>query len=184
MAMYKKPTEAQRAKIQRARKMTREGMEGEDDLLSRISTTMRKGARDQQKIGRKMMEEVPQEVRNYENEEGAEPMGPYKKGGKVMKYAKGGVTEYGGMEKYASKSAMKKHEAKESPSEEKMEKKMGKNMARATMQKVATGAVKKHEKSMHGMKKGGMACGGMKKYAKGGSIDGCAKRGKTKGRMV
>jgi hypothetical protein len=31
------------------------------------------------------------------------------------------------------------------------------------------------------MAKGGKACGGkMKKYAKGGSIDGCAKKGKTK----
>ena len=41
-----------------------------------------------------------------------------------------------------------------------------------------------------GMKKGGMAKmgymgGGMvKKYRKGGKIDGCAMRGKTKGRMV
>jgi hypothetical protein len=29
-----------------------------------------------------------------------------------------------------------------------------------------------------------LAKGGMAKYAKGGSIDGCAQRGKTKGRMV
>ena len=64
--------------------------------------------------------------------------------------------------------------------EGKMEKKMGRGMAKADMQKVATGAVKKHEKAMHGM-----ACGGkVKKYAKGGSIDGCATKGKTKGRMV
>lgn len=35
------------------------------------------------------------------------------------------------------------------------------------------------------MAKGGMACGGkMKKYAKGGSVDGCATKGKTKGRMI
>jgi hypothetical protein len=34
------------------------------------------------------------------------------------------------------------------------------------------------------MKKGGMACGGMKKYAKGGAIDGVATKGKTKGTMV
>tara|TARA_R110000787_G_scaffold49618_3_gene118846 strand:+ start:943 stop:1350 length:408 start_codon:yes stop_codon:yes gene_type:complete len=41
------------------------------------------------------------------------------------------------------------------------------------MQKVATRAVKGHEKRMHG-----------KKMAAGGSIDGCAVKGKTKGRMV
>ena len=32
---------------------------------------------------------------------------------------------------------------------------------------------------MAGMKKGGVA-----KYAKGGKVDGCARKGKTKGRMV
>jgi hypothetical protein len=69
--------------------------------------------------------------------------------------------------------------------ENKMMKKEGRGMAKADMQKVAGKAVKKHEKAMHGMKKGGMACG-TKKYATGGSVrgDGCAQRGKTKGRMV
>jgi hypothetical protein len=53
------------------------------------------------------------------------------------------------------------------------------------MKKVAKEEVKAHEKSMHGMKKGGMTCGpATKKMAKGGSIDGCAVRGKTKGTMV
>jgi hypothetical protein len=43
----------------------------------------------------------------------------------------------------------------------------------------------KHEMAeAKGMKKGGMACGGMKKYAKGGAIDGVASKGKTKGTMV
>ena len=51
------------------------------------------------------------------------------------------------------------------------------------MKKVAKEEVKAHEKSMHGMKKGGMACA-PKKMAKGGSIDGCAIRGKTKATMV
>ena len=35
-----------------------------------------------------------------------------------------------------------------------------------------------------GMKKGGMACGGMKKYATGGAIDGVASKGKTKATQV
>ena len=43
----------------------------------------------------------------------------------------------------------------------------------------------KHEMAeAKGMKKGGMACGGMKKYAKGGAIDGVAVKGKTKGKIV
>lgn len=43
----------------------------------------------------------------------------------------------------------------------------------------------KHEMAeAKGMKKGGMACGGMKKYAKGGAIDGVASKGKTKGTMI
>ena len=63
--------------------------------------------------------------------------------------------------------------AKKMPSEGKLEAKMGKNMARATMQKMASRAVKSHEQRMHG-----------KGMAAGGSVDGCATRGKTKGRMV
>ena len=108
------------------------------------------------------------------NPEFAKKVGVPQKVGKeftMKKYQKGGVSEYGGMEKYSSKAAMKKHEAKETPMEEKMEKKMGKNMARATMQKVADKSVKAHEQRMH-------------KMAKGGSVDGCAVRGKTKGTIV
>ena len=59
--------------------------------------------------------------------------------------------------------------------ENKMMGKMGRGMAKAEMQKVAGTAVKKHEKAMHGMKSGGS----VSKRA-----DGCAQRGKTKGRMV
>jgi hypothetical protein len=90
--MYKKPTPEQRAKIEKARKRTREGMAGQKDFLSKISTTMAKDARDEEKMGRQMMRSVPESVRNYEAEEGAPPAGPYKKGGKVKtkKYAKGG----------------------------------------------------------------------------------------------
>jgi hypothetical protein len=52
------------------------------------------------------------------------------------------------------------------------------------IKKVAKEEVKKHEKAMHGMKKGGMTCGPARKMAKGGSIDGCATKGKTKGTMI
>jgi hypothetical protein len=56
-----------------------------------------------------------------------------------------------------------------------MMKKEGRGMAKADMQKVASKAVKGHEKRMHGMKAGGTAS----KRA-----DGIAQRGKTKGRIV
>jgi len=49
-------------------------------------------------------------------------------GSSVKKMKKGGaVAEYGGKEKYKSKAAMKRHEAKESPA---MERKERKTMAR------------------------------------------------------
>lgn len=60
----------------------------------------------------------------------------------LAKLKKGGITEKGTGEKYASKAAMMKHEKKESKAEEAKE---------------------------HGMKKGG-SCG-MKKMAKGGGIE-------------
>lgn len=68
MPKYRKPTEAEMEKIKKARKMTQQGLEGEKDVFSRFSTTMRKAARDEYKAGRKMMESVPEEARNYEAE--------------------------------------------------------------------------------------------------------------------
>jgi hypothetical protein len=58
--------------------------------------------------------------------------------------------------------------------------------------KVAKKAIGMHEKQLHGGKKsdmtklksGGMTCGPARKMAKGGSIDGCATKGKTKGTMI
>jgi hypothetical protein len=53
------------------------------------------------------------------------------------------------------------------------------------MKKVAKQEVKAHEKAMHGMKKGGMACA-PKNMAKGGvtRADGCVSKGHTKGKMI
>jgi hypothetical protein len=65
--------------------------------------------------------------------------------------------------------------------EAKMMKKEGRGMDKADMQKVAKKEVKGHEKKMHGTKK--MMGGGMT-YKSGGKIDGCAKKGKTRGKMV
>jgi len=83
MPMYRKPTPKERQKIEMARKKTVQGMEGEKDMLSRISTTSAKAARDEYKMGRKMMEEVPAEARAYEAEEGNPGVGTYKAGGIV-----------------------------------------------------------------------------------------------------
>lgn len=85
--MYKKPTEKQRKAIEDARKMTREGMEGEKDILSKVSTTMAKAARDQTKKGRERMENIPESVRRYEAEEG-QTSSTYKKGGSVSSASK------------------------------------------------------------------------------------------------
>jgi hypothetical protein len=95
----------------------------------------------------------------------------FNKADKGRKFGRGGdmIKEYGGAEKYKSKAAMKKHEAAESPAKEKAE---GKKAKMGSMQKIAARAVKSHEKRMH------------KGMAKGGSVDGCATRGKTKGHMV
>jgi hypothetical protein len=92
--------------------------------------------------------------------------------------------------------------------------KAGGGAMKSEMKKVASTAVKGHEKRMHGAAKGGamkmaaggkmdmvnkggkmvpafaadgkgkMAKGGAMKMAKGGKMDGCAVRGKTKGTMV
>ena len=62
--------------------------------------------------------------------------------------------------------------------ESKLMKKEGRGMAKATMQKVASKAVKGHESRMHKMKSGGTVSSASKR------ADGCAKKGKTKGRMV
>ena len=87
--MYQKPTEKQRMQITAARKRMREGMEGEKDFVSRFSTTMAKGARDEQKMAMRDMEKVPESVRRYEMEEG-QTATPYKKGGMVSKKKSGG----------------------------------------------------------------------------------------------
>lgn len=87
--MYKEPTAVQRTKIQAARKRMREGMEGEKDFVAKFSTTMAKGARDEQKMAMRDMEKIPESVRRYEAEEG-QTVSPYKNGGMVKKKKAGG----------------------------------------------------------------------------------------------
>jgi hypothetical protein len=88
---------------------------------------------------------------------GGSKKGMFAKGGKIMKEGGRGM----------AKAEMQKH------SDIKKDKPM--------MEKVAKKAVKGHETRMHGAKK--MMGGGMT-YKKGGPVDGCATKGKTKGTMV
>jgi hypothetical protein len=62
--------------------------------------------------------------------------------------------------------------------ESKLMGKEGRGMAKATMQKVASKAVKAHESRMHKMKSGGTVSSASKR------ADGIAMKGKTRGRMV
>jgi hypothetical protein len=61
--------------------------------------------------------------------------------------------------------------------ESKLMGKEGRGMAKATMQKVASKAVKGHESRMHKMKSGGTVSSASKR------ADGIAMKGKTRGRM-
>lgn len=81
---YRKPTEKEKAKLDKSREMMQRGIQGEKDFLSKISTTMAKSARDEQKEAKRLRESVPEPARNYEGLEGM------KKGGKVKKMASGG----------------------------------------------------------------------------------------------
>lgn len=98
---------------------------------------------------------LPTEVRNK--------MGYMKKGGNVEESKTMVKKEIGFMKKAGAPKSMIKHEMAEA--------KGMKKGGMAECKTVAKKEVKSHEKRMHGM-------------AKGGSIDGCAIRGKTKTSMV
>lgn len=95
--------------------------------------------------------------------------GMYAKGGKIKKYAAGGVTkEMPSSKAMGSMNMAKGGKAKTKP---------------AAKAKGKSFAATKFGAAM--MKKGADAKGrAMPKFAKGGSIDGCAVKGKTKGRMM
>jgi len=76
---YRKPTVKEKEKLEKSREMMVQGIEGEKDFLSRISTTAAKAARDDIRAARKLAESVPARAREGEAYEYA----GYKKGGKV-----------------------------------------------------------------------------------------------------
>lgn len=76
---YRSATAREKAKLAKSREMMQRGIQGEDDFLSKISTTMAKAARDDQKMAKEMYYSVPESAREGEayNEAG------YKSGGMV-----------------------------------------------------------------------------------------------------
>lgn len=79
MPDYRKPTEKESAKLEKSREMMARGIEGEKDFLSKISTTMAKSARDEQRAAKALRESVPARAREGEAYEQA----GYRKGGYV-----------------------------------------------------------------------------------------------------
>lgn len=91
MPNYRKPTEKETEKLNKARKMMTEGIEGEKDIFSRTMPTMAKAARDEMRAAKALRETVPASAREGEAYQEA----GYKKGGKVKKmrkFAEGGYT--------------------------------------------------------------------------------------------
>jgi hypothetical protein len=87
MRNYRQPTEKEAKKLEEARKKTVEGIEGEKDLLSKISTTMAKSARDEIRAGKALRESVPAAAREGE----AYNQAGFRKGGSVKSMNTGGL---------------------------------------------------------------------------------------------
>jgi len=66
MAGYRKPTKRESEKLQRARELMIQGIEGEKDIFSKLMPTMSKAARDDIRRAKEMRESVPEEAREYE----------------------------------------------------------------------------------------------------------------------
>jgi len=79
MPNYRTPTAKEAEKLERARKMMQQGIEGEKDMMSRLMPTMAKSARDDMRAAKMLRESVPEAAREGE---------AYNQAG----YAKGGMT--------------------------------------------------------------------------------------------
>jgi hypothetical protein len=79
MPGIRKPTEKETAKLEQSRELMRKGIAGEQDFMSKFSTTMAKSARDDIRAAKAMRESVPSAAREYE----AYQQAGYKKGGYV-----------------------------------------------------------------------------------------------------
>lgn len=79
MPGIRKPTEKEVATLEQSRELMRKGISGEQDFLSKFSTTMAKSARDDIRTAKRMRESVPEAAREYE----AYQQAGYKRGGVV-----------------------------------------------------------------------------------------------------
>lgn len=95
-ATYRRSTPKERQKLEKSRERMQLGLEGEKDMFSKISTTMAKAARDEQKMAKQMYESVPEEAREYE----AYNVAGYKKGGEVKVRGQGAVMKAKGCKIY------------------------------------------------------------------------------------
>lgn len=86
---YRPTTEREEKKLENARKRMQLGIEGEQDFLSKISTTMAKAARDEKKMAEKEYYSVPEAAREYE----AYNQAGYKSGGLVKVRGQGAARE-------------------------------------------------------------------------------------------
>lgn len=73
--------------LEKSREKMQQGIQGESDIWSKISTQMAKSARDDIKKAKEMYYSVPQEVRDYE----AYNYAGYKMGGEVKVRGQGAV---------------------------------------------------------------------------------------------
>jgi hypothetical protein len=89
---YRTPTAAESAKLEKSRKMMREGIEGEKSMTAKLLPTMAKSARDEQRMAKRMRESVDPRAREGE----AYNQAGYRKGGMTKGYAEGGVTRADG----------------------------------------------------------------------------------------
>ena len=110
MPTYRKPTDKETEKLNKSRKMMVEGIEGEKDLFSKISTTMAKDARDQIRAGKALRETVPASAREGEAYQDA----GYREGGKVTN-----KELFAPLQEAFDKHEKKKAEAKAKAKEEK-----------------------------------------------------------------
>jgi MinD superfamily P-loop ATPase len=96
-AVVRKPTAAEKAKMERAREKLQEAQREERGVINKMIPTMGKAARDQARQAKKDMESVPKEARDYEDMAASEVQYPdeapvkMKKGGMVTARGQGKV---------------------------------------------------------------------------------------------
>jgi hypothetical protein len=97
----RKPTPAEKEKMEQSRQKLQRAQREERDVLSRIAPTMSKAARADAKQAKKDMESVPKEVRDYEDMAASEVQ--YPEDDKPVKMKTGGMVTSRGQGKVMRK---------------------------------------------------------------------------------